>query len=46
MSVTRSDIISYFSPLSINCWEKYVVQDVSDFQSTSDDCSSAVFLIL
>jgi len=41
MSVTRSDITSYFSPLSVFCGDKYVAPDVSDFQSTSDDCGSA-----
>jgi len=41
MSVTRSDITSYFSPLSIYCGDKYVPPDVSDFRSTSHDCGSA-----
>jgi len=41
MSVTRSDITSYFSPLSVYSGHKYVAPDVSDFQSTSDDGSSA-----
>jgi len=41
MSVTRSDITSYFSPLSVYCGDKYVAPDVSDFRSTSDDCLSA-----
>ena len=41
MSVTRSDITSYFSPLSVYCGDKYVAPDVSDFRSTSDDCGSA-----
>jgi len=45
MSVTRSDITSYFSPLSEYCGDKYVAPDVSDFRSTSDDCGSAAFLI-
>jgi len=45
MSVTRSDITSYFSPLSVYCGDKYVALDVSDFRSTSDDCSSAACLI-
>jgi len=40
-SVTRSDITSYFSPLSVYCGDKYVSPDVSDFRSTSDDCGSA-----
>jgi len=41
MSVTRSDITSYFSPLSVYCGDKYVAPDVSDFRSSSDDCGSA-----
>jgi len=41
MSVTCSDITSYFSPLSIYCWDKYVDPDVSNFRSTSDDCGAA-----
>jgi len=41
MSVTCSDITSYFSPLSVYCGDKYVAPDVSDFRSTSDDCGSA-----
>jgi len=41
MSVTRSDITSYFSPLSVYCGDKYVASDVSDFRSTSDNCGSA-----
>jgi len=41
MSVIRSDITSYFSPLSVYCGDKYVAPDVSDFRSTSDDCGSA-----
>jgi len=41
MSVTRSDITSYFSPLSVCCGDKYVAPDVSDFRSTSDDYGSA-----
>jgi len=41
MSVTRSDITSYFSPLSVYCGDQYVAPDVSDFRSTSDDCGSA-----
>jgi len=41
MSVTRSDITSYFSPLSVYCGDKYVTLDVSDFRSTSDNCGSA-----
>jgi len=45
MFVTRSDIKSYFSPLSVYCWDKYVASDVSDFRSNSDDCGSATYLI-
>jgi len=45
MSVTRSDITSYFSPLSAYCGDKYVAPDVSDFRSTWDDCGSAACLI-
>jgi len=45
MSVTRSDITSYFSPLSVYCGDKYVAPDVSDFGSTSDDCGSAACFI-
>jgi len=41
MSVTRLDIISYFSPLSVYCGDKYVARDVSDFRWTSDDCDSS-----
>jgi len=41
MLVTRSDITSYFSPLSVNCGDKYIAPDVSDIRSTSDDCGSA-----
>jgi len=41
MSVTCSDITSYFSPLSVYCWYKYVAADVSDFRSTLDDCGSS-----
>jgi len=41
MSVTRSDITSNFSPLSVYCWDKYVAPDVRDFRSTSDGCGSA-----
>jgi len=41
MSVTRSDITSYFSPLSVYCGDKYVTPDVSDFRSTSHDYGSA-----
>jgi len=40
MSVTRSDITSYFSSWSVYCGDKYVAQDVSDFRSTSDVCAS------
>jgi len=39
-SVTRSDITSYFYPLSVCCGDKYVPPDVSDFRSTSDACGS------
>jgi len=45
MSVTRSDVTSYFSPLSVYCRDKYVASDVNDFRSTSDDCGSAACLI-
>jgi len=45
MSVTQSDITSYFSPLSVYCWDKYIVPDVNNFRSTSDDCASGAFLI-
>jgi len=41
LSVTRWDITSYFSPLSVYCGDKYVAPDVNDFRSTSDDCGSA-----
>jgi len=41
MSVTRSDITSYLSPLSVYCGDKYVATDVSDFRSTSDACGAA-----
>jgi len=41
MSVTGSDIKSYFSPLSVSYSDKYVAPDVSDFCSTSDNCGSA-----
>jgi len=44
MSVTRSDMRSYFFPLSVYCGDKYVALDVSDFRSTSDDCGSAACL--
>jgi len=30
MGVTRSDITSYFSPLSVYCRDKYVAPNVSD----------------
>jgi len=46
MSFTRSDITSYFSPLSVYSGDKYVTPDVSDFRSTSDDCGSAACSIL
>jgi len=45
MSVTRSHITSYFSPLSIYCGDKYFAPDVSDFRLSSDDCGSAACLI-
>jgi len=41
MSVSSSDITSYFSPLSVYCGDKYVAPDVSDIRSTSNDCGSA-----
>jgi len=41
MSVTHSDITSYFCPLSVYCGDKYVAPDASDFHWTSDDCGSA-----
>jgi len=41
MSVTRLDITSYFPPLSVYFGDKNVTWDVTDFQSTSDDCGSA-----
>ena len=41
MSVTRSNITRYFSPLSVYCGDKYVTPDVSDLRSRSYDCSSA-----
>jgi len=40
MSVTRSDITSYLSLLSMYCADKYFAPDMSDFRSTSDDCGS------
>jgi len=40
MLVTRSDITSYFSPMSIYCGDKSVTSDVSDLRSTSDYCGS------
>jgi len=45
MSITRLDIASYFSLLSVYCWDKYVTSNVSDFRLTSDDCGSAACLI-
>jgi len=45
MSVTRSDITSYFSPLSVYCGDKYVAPDENDFRSTLNDCGSAACLI-
>jgi len=45
MSVTPSDITSYFSPLSVYCGDKYVAPEVSDFRSTWDDCGLAACLI-
>jgi len=44
MSVTRVDISSYFSPLSIYYRDNYIAPDISDFRSTSDDSGSAAFL--
>jgi len=41
MSVTRSDITTYFSPLSVYCGDKYFAPDLSDIRSPSDDCGSA-----
>jgi len=41
MSVTYSDITSYFSLLSVYCGDKYISPDMSDFRSTSDDCCLA-----
>ena len=41
MSVTRLDITSYFSPLSVYCRVEYVAPDDSNFRSTSDDCGLA-----
>jgi len=41
MSVTRSDITSYFSSLSVYYGDKYVAPDMSDFRSTSNDYGSA-----
>jgi len=45
MSVTRSNITSYFSPLSVHSGDKYVTTDMSDFQATLCDCSSATYSI-
>jgi len=45
MSVTRSDITSYFSPLSVYCGDNYVALDASDLRSTSDECGSAACTI-
>jgi len=45
MSVTHSDVTSYFCPLSVYCGDKYVTPDVSDFRLTLDDCGSAACLI-
>jgi len=45
MLVTHSDITRYFSLLSIYCRNKYVTPEMSDFQSTLDDCGSATCLI-
>jgi len=45
MSVTRSDITSYFSPLSVYCGDKYVTSDMSEYRSTSDDCGLPACLI-
>jgi len=41
MSVTRSDVTSYLSLLSVYCGDKYVATDGGNFRSTSDDCGSA-----
>jgi len=41
MSVTRSNITSCFSPLSVCCGNRYVAPNVSDFRPTTDDCGSA-----
>jgi len=41
MSVTHSDITSYFSQLSVYCVHKYIAPGVSDFRSSSDNCGSA-----
>jgi len=41
MSDTRSDIGSYFSPLSVYRGKKYVTPDMRNLPSTSDDCGSA-----
>jgi len=40
MSVTHSNITSYFSLLSIYCGDNYVAPDVSDIRSPSNDCGS------
>jgi len=45
ISVTRSSITRYFSPLSVYSEDKYITPDVSDFRSTSNDCGSAACLI-
>jgi len=45
MSVTHSDIKSYFSPLSVYCGDKYVAPEVSNFRSSSDDCGLAAYSI-
>jgi len=45
MSVTLSYITSYFSLLSVYFGDKSVAPEISDFRSTSDDCSSAARLI-
>jgi hypothetical protein len=40
LPVSRAEITSYFSPLSVFCGDKYVAPDVADFRSTADDCGS------
>ena len=43
--VTRMDITSYFSSLSVYCGDKYVALDLPNFRLTSTDCGLAVSLI-